>query len=127
MADKEFFDDEYAFDVFENDKKTTQVTDNSKRGQKDQENPNDQDMYNPYDSVNQKSDDLIKQVQLNYKLDDFEMEHFREEMGCIHEICAPKGWVSKEKPNTPPAKEYKFTLDPFQKTAIDCLEKHESV
>jgi ATP-dependent RNA helicase DOB1 len=74
-----------------------------------------------------KEEELIKQVQNNYKLDEFEMEHFREEEGCIHEIVRPKGWESMPMPKTPPAREYKFTLDPFQRKAIDCIEKGESV
>lgn len=31
------------------------------------------------------------------------------------------------KKQNPPAKEYPFVLDPFQKTAIECLELYESV
>ena len=37
----------------------------------------------------------------------------------VGEWEAPPGWV--------PAKAYPFTLDPFQKRAVECLERHESV
>jgi len=35
--------------------------------------------------------------------------------------------LKKAKKQNPPAKEYPFALDPFQKTAIECLEYYESV
>ena len=46
---------------------------------------------------------------------------------CIHECVFPKGWVSKEAPGGPPAREYPYSLDPFQQEAVNCLEKRESV
>lgn len=55
------------------------------------------------------------------------MEYTKEEGSCIHEILKPKDWVAPEYTPGPPALEYKFTLDPFQKQSIDCIEKNESV
>ncbi len=59
------------------------------------------------------------------------------ESGCASEICYPPNWdfekdAAEEKsrkllPPAPPAKEYPFTLDPFQRHAIDCIEKNQSV
>eukprot|EP01129_Flabellula_baltica_P006607 TRINITY_DN2487_c0_g3_i1.p1 TRINITY_DN2487_c0_g3~~TRINITY_DN2487_c0_g3_i1.p1 ORF type:complete len:1028 (-),score=306.38 TRINITY_DN2487_c0_g3_i1:34-3093(-) len=50
---------------------------------------------------------------------------------CQHEVCIPEGWVEPEEPedvsNRGPAKQYPFTLDPFQKVAVSCLEKQQSV
>lgn len=47
-------------------------------------------------------------------------------MGCLHEWYIPDNYETKTtvKGN---AKEYKFTLDPFQATAVKILEKNESV
>lgn len=130
MSNQDFFDDEYAFDVFDGNqnKKQTTLADKNLNVQDDDEDPNEPtspNLYNPYDAF--KQEELIKQIENNYKLDEFEMEHFREEEGCIHEIVRPKNWVSQPKPNTPPVREYKFTLDPFQAKAIDCIERKESV
>jgi ATP-dependent RNA helicase DOB1 len=49
---------------------------------------------------------------------------------CSHEVALPHDIEYKPlKPitNTSPAKEYQFTLDPFQKEAILCLENNQSV
>ena len=49
---------------------------------------------------------------------------------CLHEVAVPKGItytpISTE-PLPQPAKEYSFTLDPFQKQALLCLENKQSV
>lgn len=68
-----------------------------------------------------------QQVKTNYKLEDFELEYLKEEIGCIHEVLRPKGWVTPQKAPKPAAREYKFTLDPFQKKAVECIENNESV
>ena len=49
---------------------------------------------------------------------------------CNHEVALPADLEYqplKLNPNTVPAKEYPFTLDPFQKEAILCLENQQSV
>ncbi|KAL6058327.1 Exosome RNA helicase MTR4 [Balamuthia mandrillaris] len=53
---------------------------------------------------------------------------------CKHEIAIPKGYeiVSEEELFNPPfpanpARKYKFVLDPFQRTAVSCLERGDSV
>ncbi len=49
---------------------------------------------------------------------------------CNHEVALPNDveyQPLKNNPNTVPAKEYPFTLDPFQKEAILCLENNQSV
>ena len=49
---------------------------------------------------------------------------------CSHEVALPyemEYQALKNNPNTVPAKEYPFTLDPFQKEAILCLENNQSV
>ncbi len=50
---------------------------------------------------------------------------------CLHEVSFPEGYEAPVGvvPNAPskPAKEYPFTLDPFQREAIKCLEAGESV
>lgn len=49
---------------------------------------------------------------------------------CSHEVALPSDMdyqPLKNEPSTIPAKEYPFTLDPFQKEAILCLENSQSV
>ena len=49
---------------------------------------------------------------------------------CSHEVALPTDMEYqplKNNPNTIPAKEYPFTLDPFQKEAVLCLENSQSV
>ena len=49
---------------------------------------------------------------------------------CSHEVALPNDLEYeplKVNPNTIPAKEYPFTLDPFQKEAVLCLENNQSV
>lgn len=45
---------------------------------------------------------------------------------CTHEVCWPPGAAGSMLPpeprNGPPAREYPFSLDPFQQTAINALE-----
>ena len=45
---------------------------------------------------------------------------------CTHEVSWPEGLEGSPLPPQPkagrPAKEYAFSLDPFQQTAINCLE-----
>lgn len=66
-------------------------------------------------------------MKANYRLDDFEIQYLKEEVGCIHETIKPKGWVAPKFTPKMPAREYKFTLDPFQKKAIECIDRGESV
>lgn len=54
-------------------------------------------------------------------------ETFPSAKNCLHECVKPDGWVTTEYPPLPPAKEYPYTLDPFQQEAVACLEKRESV
>eukprot|EP00123_Amoebidium_parasiticum_P013148 comp21799_c0_seq1/m.30998 comp21799_c0_seq1/g.30998 ORF comp21799_c0_seq1/g.30998 comp21799_c0_seq1/m.30998 type:complete len:1068 (-) comp21799_c0_seq1:384-3587(-) len=48
-----------------------------------------------------------------------------------HQVAVPEGYnyvpLSEYKPPAKQAKEYKFTLDPFQAQAVKCLERQESV
>ena len=50
---------------------------------------------------------------------------------CRHHVSVPPGLdidvVSQPPPAHTPAKEYKFELDPFQRAAVNCLEKNQSV
>jgi len=48
--------------------------------------------------------------------------------GCQHECILPISHKRKDRDRTkPPAKTYKFKLDPFQEASVDCLERNESV
>ncbi|KAI8866476.1 antiviral helicase [Ramicandelaber brevisporus] len=48
-----------------------------------------------------------------------------------HEVAIPKGYdykpLSEHVPDENPARVYPFTLDPFQRGAISCIERNESV
>ncbi|CAF4921662.1 unnamed protein product, partial [Rotaria socialis] len=48
---------------------------------------------------------------------------------CLHEVVLPPNcdFEPLKAPVGPPAKEYKFTLDPFQREAISCLQNNQSV
>lgn len=55
-----------------------------------------------------------------------------EHVACIHDVSYPEGYVPPSKSssvqeNPKPAKEFPFTLDPFQLEAIKCLDNGESV
>lgn len=47
--------------------------------------------------------------------------------GCLHESVYPNTYQSPTPITRDPAKKYPFELDPFQKVAINCIEKNESV
>lgn len=48
-----------------------------------------------------------------------------------HQVALPKDYpyvpISSHVPNDPPARSYKFTLDPFQRVAVNSIERNESV
>lgn len=48
-----------------------------------------------------------------------------------HQVAVPDGYdyvpIEEHQPSEKPAREYPFTLDPFQSTAIACIERNESV
>ncbi|KAF5734785.1 superkiller viralicidic activity 2-like 2 isoform X2 [Tripterygium wilfordii] len=54
-----------------------------------------------------------------------------ESVACVHDVSYPEDWVpppsSSAQRDSTPAKEFPFTLDPFQTEAIKCLENNESV
>lgn len=58
-----------------------------------------------------------------------------EAVGCLHDVSYPEGYVppprtsaaSGPEGSSKPAKEFPFTLDPFQAEAIKCLDNGESV
>ncbi|KAK1266748.1 hypothetical protein QJS04_geneDACA015568 [Acorus gramineus] len=56
-----------------------------------------------------------------------------EPVACLHDISYPEGYVAPKTSATvgenpkPPAKEFAFSLDPFQSEAIKCLDSGESV
>ncbi|KAL4311306.1 hypothetical protein GQ457_01G039310 [Hibiscus cannabinus] len=55
-----------------------------------------------------------------------------EAVGCVHDVSYPEGYVPSASsahlpPDSKPAKEFPFPLDPFQSEAINCLNNGESV
>ncbi|XP_060167554.1 DExH-box ATP-dependent RNA helicase DExH9 [Lycium barbarum] len=56
-----------------------------------------------------------------------------EPVACLHDVSYPEGYVPSASTSTlpqqdsKPAKEFPFTLDPFQSEAINCLNNGESV
>lgn len=48
---------------------------------------------------------------------------------CLHEVVLPPNfeYVPLKAAAGPPAKEYRFSLDPFQREAIACLQNNQSV
>jgi len=47
--------------------------------------------------------------------------------GCIHECAYPTNYTRARQVAKAPARTWKFDLDPFQRTALRCLEANESV
>lgn len=52
-----------------------------------------------------------------------------EPIACLHDVSYPEGYVPPPPSSSAsaPAKEFPFTLDPFQSESINCLENGESV
>lgn len=55
-----------------------------------------------------------------------------EAVACVHDVSYPEGYIPSAASTLPqqdskPAKEFPFTLDPFQSEAINCLNNGESV
>lgn len=56
-----------------------------------------------------------------------------EPVACVHDVSYPEGYVPRASSSVlaendaKPAKEFPFTLDPFQSEAIKCLRSGESV
>lgn len=56
-----------------------------------------------------------------------------EPVACVHDVSYPEGYVPRAPSSNlleneaKPAKEFPFTLDPFQSEAIKCLKNGESV
>ena len=48
-----------------------------------------------------------------------------------HQVAVPPGYnyipISKHIPPAKPAREYKFTLDPFQQVSVHAIQRNESV
>lgn len=58
--------------------------------------------------------------------------HELETEGCVHEVVIPSEMTytplrNLRKEGLKPAKEYEFTLDPFQREGISCIENNQSV
>jgi ATP-dependent RNA helicase DOB1 len=106
------------------------------------------------DDDDDKSDEAILKAQVVAKnlpvvTDDFEQEAEREvaatsgfakveegeKMKLVHQVrhqvALPKDYpyipISSHVPADPPARTYKFTLDPFQRVAVNSIERNESV
>jgi len=47
--------------------------------------------------------------------------------GCVHEWIRPAGYEPRTAPEREPAKSFPYELDPFQKVAVNCIEKEESI
>ncbi|CAD8110149.1 unnamed protein product [Paramecium primaurelia] len=75
---------------------------------------------------NQVEDEVSMNVEAQEKVEAFKIIKNQENEGCIHEWYTPEDYqpILEKKQN---AKQYKFTLDPFQKVAVKTLESNESV
>lgn len=80
-------------------------------------------------STKKRGKNLFKDVKNNASTAEELME---ERKKCQHQMCVPTGWAGDKwddnaPPSAKPAKDYTFTLDPFQRVSIACLERNESV
>lgn len=107
----------------------------------------DEDDDNKTDAVIAQAEKVAKSMPV--VTDDFEQEAEREvaatsgfakveegeKMKLVHQVrhqvALPKDYpyipISSHVPNDPPARSYKFTLDPFQRVAVNSIERNESV
>jgi len=60
-------------------------------------------------------------------LEDIEIETFRTEEGCIHEVYFPKNYNRKIYKGELKAKIYSFSLDSFQVKSVRAIESDENV
>ncbi|XP_067934884.1 exosome RNA helicase MTR4-like [Watersipora subatra] len=72
---------------------------------------------------------VVDEVRVMDNLPRLQLHQIETMESCTHEVALPPHMQYKPlKPSTgPPAKEYPFILDPFQKESILCLENQESV
>lgn len=110
-------------------------------------------MYEDNDEENKKrckNDESINVDDIKYKLklnklrilcwfiSNFSFEEFKNRIvvhtiesieSCTHEVAYPPGqpYIPLQASRTEPAKSYSFTLDPFQKESILCVDNGQSV
>ncbi|KAH0949431.1 hypothetical protein HN011_012300, partial [Eciton burchellii] len=93
-------------------------------------------MKRPFDTNENKS--IVKKLRYDPILDDINLEEIPCPVtirtvdtvkSCTHEVAVPpkQEYVPLARMQNKPAKEYKFTLDPFQRQAILCIEHNQSV
>ena len=93
--------------------------------------PRDDDYYEEIDNPSKKlEDEDLDDWKESEKLPRITVHRLNCLEGCSHEVAIPNDMEYeplKNNPNTVPAKEYPFVLDPFQKEALLCLENKQSV
>jgi ATP-dependent RNA helicase DOB1 len=116
----------------------------SKKGTKDDTSTTSTTTTNNSDSKTEKKDDASDHVAGDEEARHDEFGDFAEQKverraagdgKCTTEICYPPNWdfekaasdAKNRKPPGKPAKEYPFTLDPFQRESVECLERGQSV
>ena len=124
--------------------KTLEKQDVNKKSEKKSKRALDEEVENVDNDVQIVDMDYENDENPNKRLQQEEFDHWRESEKlpritvhkltsldrCSHEVALPNDMEYqplKVDPNTVPAKEYPFTLDPFQKEAILCLENSQSV
>lgn len=83
-----------------------------------------------YDTKKIKTDSLLDDINLDELVTQIKIHKIETIESCTHEVAVPPNheYIPLElNPLLPPAKEYKFILDPFQKEAILCIENSQSV
>uniref|UniRef100_A0A6V7KYP6 Helicase ATP-binding domain-containing protein n=1 Tax=Bracon brevicornis TaxID=1563983 RepID=A0A6V7KYP6_9HYME len=76
-----------------------------------------------------KTESLLEDINLEDLASQIKVHKIETIESCTHEVAVPPDheYAPLEVKTTPPAKEYKFVLDPFQKEAILCIENNQSV
>ncbi|KAK6624711.1 hypothetical protein RUM44_011570 [Polyplax serrata] len=74
-------------------------------------------------------DSLLNDINIDEFTVRIKIHSIETEGACTHEVALPpdQEYIPLVKSNKPPAKEYKFVLDPFQQEAILCVENNQSV
>ncbi|XP_074105985.1 exosome RNA helicase Mtr4 [Cotesia typhae] len=125
-----------AFDVFdeENDNEAeiiSTVIDSENNDIKSHVSSTKRELEEDHDvsSKKQKVESILEDINLDDLISQIKVHKIETIESCTHEVAVPPDheYIPLEIKTTPPAKEYKFVLDPFQKEAILCIENNQSV
>ncbi|VEN60765.1 unnamed protein product [Callosobruchus maculatus] len=125
------------FDCFE-ESENVKVEENEGSASENEEIPNSESAKRKNTDVEDEKISLKKCRSDEVDVDDINFEELKNRLvihtidtldSCTHEVACPPGhnYVPLQSPQGEPAKTYPFTLDPFQKESILCIDNNQSV